>query len=56
MGAKSYLFIILVALITGFALIPTGQAESSIEITSMLHNDARIENSVDIEINLSRII
>ena len=51
MGAKSYFFIILVALTTGFAFIPTGQAESSIEITSMLHNDARIENSIDIEIN-----
>ena len=50
MGAKSYLFIILVALTVGFALIPTAQAENSIEITSMQHDNARIENSIDLEI------
>ena len=50
MGAKSYLFIILVALAVGFALIPTAQAENSIEITSMQHNNARIENSIDLDI------
>jgi len=50
MGAKSYLFIILVALTVGFALIPTTQAENSIEITSLQHDNARIENSIDLEI------
>ena len=50
MGAKSYLFIILVALTVGFALIPTAQAENGIEITSIQHDIARIENSIDLEI------
>jgi len=50
MGAKSYLFIILVALTVGFALIPAAQAENGIEITSMQHDNARIENSIDLEI------
>ena len=50
MGAKSYLFIILVALTVGFALIPTTQAENGIEITSIQHDIARIENSIDLEI------
>jgi len=50
MGAKSYFFIILVALTVGFALIPTTQAENGIEITSMQHDNARIENSIDLEI------
>ena len=50
MGAKSYLFIILVALTVGFALIPTVQAENGIEITSIQHDIARIENSIDLEI------
>ncbi len=50
MGAKLHLFIILVALTVGFALIPTTQAENGIEITSMQHDNARIENSIDLEI------
>ena len=50
MGAKSYLFIILVALTVGFALIPAAQAENGIEITSMQHDNARIENSIDLEL------
>ena len=50
MGAKSYLFVILVALTVGFALIPTAQAENGIEITSIQHDIARIENSIDLEI------
>jgi DNA-binding MarR family transcriptional regulator len=50
MGAKSYFFIILVALTIGFVLIPTVQAEDDIEITSIQHNYARIENSIDLEI------
>jgi len=50
MGAKSYLFVILVALTVGFALIPTTQAENGIEITSIQHDIARIENSIDLEI------
>ena len=50
MGVKSYLFIILVALTVGFALIPTAQAENGIEVTSIQHDIARIENSIDLEI------
>jgi hypothetical protein len=37
-------------LTVGFALIPTTQAENGIEITSMQHDNARIENSIDLEI------
>ena len=51
MGAKSHLFIVLVALTIGFVLIPTGQAEDSVEITSLQHNNARLENSIDLKIN-----
>jgi len=51
MGTKSYLFIVLVALTIGFVLIPTGQAEDSVEITSLQHNNARLENSIDLKIN-----
>ena len=51
MGARSFFFIILVALAVGLALIPTVKAESSVEITSLQHNNARLGNSMDLEIS-----
>ena len=51
MGTKSLLFLVLVALTIGFVLIPTGQAEGSVEITSLQHNNARLGNSIDLKIN-----
>ena len=50
MGTKSHLFIILVAMTICFVLIPTGQAEGNVEITSLQHNNARLENSIDLKI------
>ena len=51
MGARSFFFIILVALAVGLALIPTVKAENGVEITSLQHNNARLENSMDLEIS-----
>ena len=51
MGARSLFFIILVALVIGLALIPTAKATDGVEITSLQHSNARLENSIDLEIS-----
>ena len=51
MGARSFFFIILVALTVGLALIPTAKATDGVEITSLQHNSARLENGIDLEIS-----
>ena len=48
MGTKPYYFLILVALTIGFVLIPTGEAESEIEIITISHDNAGIENQIDV--------
>lgn len=48
MGTKPYYFLILVALTIGFVLIPTGGAESEIEIITISHDNAGIENQIDV--------
>ena len=52
MGAKSRILLLLVASLigVGFAFIPATEAETSHQVDSILHQNAKIENHINISI------